>query len=83
MSFAVPSNGYRLEGASLRNSYQAGRDFSGSITSLEVRVTDQQRQITELSSQLAELLLREAQSNMLAARLAAVEQWALKLSAAI
>ena len=77
MSFAVPSNGYRLEGASLRNSYQAGRDFSGSITSLEVRV---QRQITELASQL---LLRETQIDLLAARLAVVEQWALKLSAAI
>ena len=80
MSFAVPSNGYRLEGASLRNSYQAGRDFSGSLTSLEVRVTDQQRQITELASQL---LLRETQIDLLAARLAVVEQWALKLSAAI
>ena len=80
MSFAVPSNGYRLEGASLRNSYQAGLDFSGSLTSLEVRVTDQQRQITELASQL---LLRETQIDLLAARLAVVEQWALKLSAAI
>ena len=78
MSFAVPSNGYRLEGASLRNNYQAGRDFSGSITALEVRVTDQQRQITELASQL---LLRETQIDLLAARLAVVEQWALKLSA--
>ena len=78
MSFAVPSNGYRLEGASLRNSYQAGRDFSGSLTSLKVRVTDQQRQITELASQL---LLRETQIDLLAARLAVVEQWALKLSA--
>ena len=39
MSFATPSNGYRLEGASLRNSYAAGRDLTNSVTSLEVRVT--------------------------------------------
>ena len=39
MSFAVPSNGFRLEGAALRNSYAAGRDVSGAVTSLEARVT--------------------------------------------
>ena len=77
MSFAVPSNGFRLEGAALRNSYAAGRDVSGAVTSLEVRVTDQQRQINELRTQL---LLRETENNSLAARLSTLEAWALRLS---
>ena len=75
--FAVPSNGYRLEGASLRNTYQAGRDLTGAVTSLELRVTDQQRQISALTQ---ELLLREAENIALAARLAALEAWALALT---
>lgn len=68
---SYPSNVFRLEGAALRNSYTAGRDLSAAVVNLEVRVTDQQRQITELSHSL---LLREAENNALAARLAAVER---------
>ena len=75
---SYPSNVFRLEGAALRNSYTAGRDLSAAVVNLEVRVTDQQRQIIELSHSL---LLREAENNALraennalAARLAAVER---------
>ena len=82
--FAVPSNGYRLEGASLRNTYQAGRDLTGAVTSLELRVTDQQRQISALTQELIQvnstLLQREAENIALAARLAALEAWALALT---
>ena len=77
MSFAVPSNGYRLEGASLRNTYQAGRDLTGAVSSIELRVTDQQRQISALTQ---ELLQREAENIVLAARLAALEAWAATLT---
>ena len=77
MSFATPSNGFRLEGASLRNSYAAGRDLTNSVTSLEVRVTDQQRQITELRTQLTQV---SAEKNDLAARLAIVEGILLSLT---
>ena len=72
MSFTVPSNGYRLEGASLRNSYQAGRDLSIAITGLDTRVTDQQLQINELTSE----------NNDLTARLARVEALLSILTAA-
>lgn len=68
---SYPSNVFRLEGAALRNTYTAGRDLSAAVVNLEVRVTDQQRQITELSHSL---LLREAENNALAARLASVER---------
>ena len=77
MSFAVPSNGFRLEGSSLRNTYAAGRDLSNAVTSIEVRVTNQQLQINELKSQL---LLRETENNALAARLAMLEGIILTLT---
>ena len=77
MSFATPSNGFRLEGASLRNSYAAGRDLTNSVTSLEVRVTSQQQQITALTSQLLQVT---AEKNDLAVRLAKLEAWAVRLS---
>jgi hypothetical protein len=75
MSF--PSNAFRLEGAAVRNSYQAGRDLTIAVTSLESRVTAQQLQIASLTSQL---LLRETENNALAARLATIEAWALQIS---
>ena len=77
MSFAVPSNSFRLEGASLRNSYAAGRDLTNSVTSLEVRVTDQQRQINELRTQLIQVT---TEKNDLAARLTIVEGILLSLT---
>ena len=52
MSF--PSNAFRLEGAAVRNSYAAGRDLAGAVSTVELRVTDQQRQITSLAQQLAQ-----------------------------
>ena len=75
MSF--PSNAFRLEGAAVRNSYSAGRDLAGAVSSVELRVTDQQRQITSLAQQLAQA---NAEKNDLAARLAFLEGWAVKLS---
>ena len=63
MSFAVPSNGYRLEGASVLNTWRAGPDLTGAVTSLLARTADQQQQITEL----------QAEKDSLAARLAALE----------
>jgi uncharacterized protein YlxW (UPF0749 family) len=64
MSFSVPSNGYRLEGASVRNTWRAGPDLTAAVTSLLARTADQQQQITEL----------QAEKESLAARLAAVER---------
>ena len=75
MSF--PSNAFRLEGAAVQNSYSAGRDLAGAVSSVEIRVTDQQRQITSLAQQLAQA---NAEKNDLAARLAFLEGWAVKLS---
>ena len=75
MSF--PSNVFRLEGAAVRNSYSAGRDLAGAVSSVEIRVTDQQRQITSLAQQLAQA---NAEKDSLAARLAILEAWAVKLS---
>ena len=75
MSF--PSNAFRLEGAAVRNSYSAGRDLAGAVSTVEIRVTDQQRQITSLAQQLAQA---NAEKNDLAARLAFLEGWAVKLS---
>ena len=75
MSF--PSIAFRLEGAAVRNSYAAGRDLAGAVSTVELRVTDQQRQITSLAQQLAQA---NAEKNDLAARLAILEAWAVKLS---
>ena len=75
MSF--PSNAFRLEGAAVRNSYAAGRDLAGAVSSVELRVTDQQRQITSLAQQLAQA---NTEKDDLAARLAILEAWAVKLS---
>ena len=75
MSF--PSNAFRLEGAAVRNSYAAGRDLAGAVSSVELRVTSQQTQITLLAQQLAQTI---AEKNDLAARLAFLEAWAVKLS---
>ena len=75
MSF--PSNAFRLEGAAVRNSYAAGRDLAGAVSTVELRVTDQQRQITSLAQQLAQL---NTEKDDLAARLAILEAWAVKLS---
>ena len=75
MSF--PSNAFRLEGAAVRNSYSAGRDLAGAVSTVELRVTDQQRQITSLAQQLAQA---NAEKNDLAARLAFLEGWAMKLT---
>ena len=75
MSF--PSNAFRLEGAAVRNSYSAGRDLAGAVSTVEICVTDQQRQITSLAQQLAQA---NAEKNDLAARLAFLEGWAMKLT---
>ena len=75
MSF--PSNAFRLEGAAVRNSYSAGRDLAGAVSTVEIRVTDQQRQITSLAQQLAQA---NTEKNDLAARLAFLEGWAMKLT---
>ena len=75
MSF--PSNAFRLEGAAVRNSYAAGRDLAGAVSSVELRVTSQQTQITLLAQQLAQTI---AEKNDLAARLAFLEAWAMKLT---
>ena len=75
MSF--PSNAFRLEGAAVRNSYSAGRDLAGAVSTVEIRVTDQQRQITLLAQQLTQTI---AEKNDLAARLAFLEAWAMKLT---
>ena len=61
----------------MRNSYSAGRDLAGAVGTVELRVTDQQRQITSLAQQLAQA---NAEKNDLAARLAILEAWAVKLS---
>ena len=75
MSF--PSNAFRLEGAAVRNSYAAGRDLAGAVSTVELRVVDQQRQITLLAQQLAQTI---TEKNNLAARLAFLEGWAMKLT---
>ena len=75
MSF--PSNAFRLEGAAVHNSYSAGRDLAGAVSTVELRVTDQQRQITSLAQQLAQA---NTEKDGLAARLAILEAWAVKLS---
>ena len=75
MSF--PSNAFRLEGAAVRNSYSAGRDLAGAVSTVELRVTDQQRQITLLAQQLAQA---NTEKEGLVARLAILEAWAVKLT---
>ena len=75
MSF--PSNAFRLEGAAVRNSYSAGRDLAGAVSTVELRVTDQQRQITSLAQQLAQA---NTEKDGLAARLAILEAWAMRLT---
>ena len=64
MSFSVPSNGYRLEGASVRNTWRAGADLKAAVTSLLARTAVQEIKIIQL----------EAEKESLAARLAAVER---------
>ena len=75
MSF--PSNAFRLEGAAVRNSYSAGRDLAGAVSTVELRVTSQQSQITLLAQQLAQA---NTEKDDLAARLAILEAWAVKLT---
>ena len=75
MSF--PSNAFRLEGAAVRNSYTPGRDLAGAVSSLEILVTDQQKQITLMGQQLAQVI---TEKNDLTVRLAALETWAMSLS---
>ena len=61
----------------MRNSYAAGRDLAGAVSTVELRVTSQQTQITLLAQQLTQTI---AEKNDLAARLAFLEAWAMKLT---
>ena len=72
MSFSVPSNGYRLEGASVRNTWKAGADLTAAVNSLLARTAAQEIKIIQL----------EAEKESLAARLAALEAIIATLTAA-